>query len=147
MSCTRQNKNAIGEEGNGKPPHEFKSPRKNSEPCLWFLLPSKSNMLNTIDEEGNLEPPHKIDFPRKDLRSLTWSHTQAAYIRKRAFPRSLTIVSVTSNVKRSIPQLFPQCYEVRFPPVIELSKQVSLSRINGCSQFSQVSANNIFDCN
>ena len=36
--------NAIGEEGNGKPPHESHFPRKNSEPCLWFLLRSKSSM-------------------------------------------------------------------------------------------------------
>ena len=37
-------KNAIGKEGNGKPPHEFHFPRKNSEPCLWFLLRSKPSM-------------------------------------------------------------------------------------------------------
>ena len=36
--------NAIGEEGNGKPSHEFHFPRKNSEPFLWFLLRSKSSM-------------------------------------------------------------------------------------------------------
>ena len=36
-------KNAIGEEGNGNPPHEFNFPRKNSEPCLKFLLCSKSS--------------------------------------------------------------------------------------------------------
>ena len=29
-----RNRYAIGEEGNGKPPHEFHFPRKNSEPCL-----------------------------------------------------------------------------------------------------------------
>ena len=36
--------NTIGEEDNGKPPHEFHFPRKNLEPCLWFLLRSKSSM-------------------------------------------------------------------------------------------------------
>ena len=35
---------AIGEECNGNPPHEFHFPRKNTEPCLWFLLRSKSSM-------------------------------------------------------------------------------------------------------
>ena len=38
------NKNGIGEEGKGKPPHEFHFPRKNSEPCLWFLLCLKSSV-------------------------------------------------------------------------------------------------------
>ena len=37
--------NTIGEEGNGKPPHEFHFCRKNSERCLWFLLSLKSSML------------------------------------------------------------------------------------------------------
>ena len=36
--------NAIGEEGNGKSPHEFHFPRRNSEPCLWLLLRLKSSM-------------------------------------------------------------------------------------------------------
>ena len=36
---------AIGEEGNGQPPHRILFPRKNSEPCLWFLLRSKPSML------------------------------------------------------------------------------------------------------
>ena len=35
----------TGEEGNGKPPHKIHFPWKNSEPCLWFLLRSKSSML------------------------------------------------------------------------------------------------------
>ena len=35
-ACMCYNKNAIGEEGNGKPPHKIHFPRKNSEPCLWF---------------------------------------------------------------------------------------------------------------
>ena len=41
-------KNTIGEEGNRKPPHEFHFPRKNSEPCLWFLLCSKLSMLHKL---------------------------------------------------------------------------------------------------
>ena len=36
--------NVIGEVGNGKPPHEFHFPRKNSGPCLWFLLRLKLSM-------------------------------------------------------------------------------------------------------
>ena len=31
----------IGEEGNGEPLHKIHFPRKNSEPCLWYLLRSK----------------------------------------------------------------------------------------------------------
>ena len=38
-------KNAIGEEGNWKPPCEVHFLRRISEPCLWFLLRSKSNMV------------------------------------------------------------------------------------------------------
>ena len=34
----------IGEEDNGKPPHKTNFPRNNSEPCLSFLLRSKSSM-------------------------------------------------------------------------------------------------------
>ena len=34
----------MGEEGNGKPPHKIHFPRRSSEPCLWFLLRSKSSM-------------------------------------------------------------------------------------------------------
>ena len=30
--------NTIGEIGNEKSPHEIQFPRKNGEPCLWFLL-------------------------------------------------------------------------------------------------------------
>ena len=37
--------NITGEEGNGKRPHKIHFPRKSSEPCLWFLLRSKSSML------------------------------------------------------------------------------------------------------
>ena len=36
--------NAIGEEGNMKPPHKIHFPRKYSEPCLRFLLSSKLSM-------------------------------------------------------------------------------------------------------
>ena len=48
---------------------------KNSEPCLWFLLRSKSSILWDIMnilfcEEGNGNPPHRIYFPRKKLRAL-----------------------------------------------------------------------------
>ena len=43
-SCTRHNKNANGEEGNGEPPHEVHFPRRNSKHCLWFLPHSKSSM-------------------------------------------------------------------------------------------------------
>ena len=59
-SYTCHDKNAINEEGNGKPPHKFHFPRKNSEPRLWFLLRSTSSMLNNIDDEGNGKPPNKI---------------------------------------------------------------------------------------
>ena len=38
----------IGEEGSGKPPHKVHLPRKDSEPCLWFLLPSKSRMQRSF---------------------------------------------------------------------------------------------------
>ena len=38
--CRFDFQNAISKEGNGKPPREFHFPRKNSEPCLWFLLSS-----------------------------------------------------------------------------------------------------------
>ena len=58
-SSMRHNKNAIGKDANGKPPHEFHFPRKNSEPRLWFLLRSKSiirrkkpNMQRTILDTG-----------------------------------------------------------------------------------------------
>ena len=49
---------------------------KNSEPCLWFLLRSKSSILwdfmNILFcEEGNGNPPHKIYFLRKKLRALS----------------------------------------------------------------------------
>ena len=64
--------NAIGEEGNGKPPHELHFPRKNTEPCLWFLLCLKSSMLNTIGEEGNGKPPHELHFPRKNTEPCLW---------------------------------------------------------------------------
>ena len=37
--------NAIGEKGNGRPPHEIHFPRNNSEPCLLFLVRSNSSML------------------------------------------------------------------------------------------------------
>ena len=40
--------NTIGEEGNGRPSHEFYFPRKNSEPCFWFLLRSKSSMQHSL---------------------------------------------------------------------------------------------------
>ena len=36
----------IGEEGNGNPPRKIHCPR-NSEPCLWFLLHSKSSMQHS----------------------------------------------------------------------------------------------------
>ena len=42
-SCTCHNKIAIGEESNGKP-YQVYFPRENSEPCLCFLLRSKSSM-------------------------------------------------------------------------------------------------------
>ena len=32
------------EEGNEKPPRKNNFPRKNSEPCVWFMLRSKSSM-------------------------------------------------------------------------------------------------------
>ena len=41
---------------------ESTSQEKNLEPYLWFLLHSKSSMLNTIVEEGNGKPPHRIHF-------------------------------------------------------------------------------------
>ena len=50
-SSTCRLKNAIGEEGNGKPPHEFHFLRKNSEPCLWFLLRLKSSMQHSFSDE------------------------------------------------------------------------------------------------
>ena len=40
--------NAIGEEDNGKPPHKIHFPRKNSGPCLWFLLRSKWNLRGSF---------------------------------------------------------------------------------------------------
>ena len=43
-SYKRRNKNAIGEEGNGKPPHIIHFRRKKPGSCLWFLLHSKSSM-------------------------------------------------------------------------------------------------------
>ena len=43
-SSTCHNKNTISEEGNGKSPHEIKFLKKDSEPCLWFLLRVKSSM-------------------------------------------------------------------------------------------------------
>ena len=45
------NKNAISEEGNGKPPHEFHFPRRDAEPCLWFKLSSKSSVGRGISDE------------------------------------------------------------------------------------------------
>ena len=45
-------KNAAGEEGNGRQPHEFHFPRKDSEPYLWFLLRSKSSMQRSSRGDG-----------------------------------------------------------------------------------------------
>ena len=42
------NQNAVGEEGNEKPPNKFQLPIKTSEPCLWFLLRSKSSMQRSF---------------------------------------------------------------------------------------------------
>ena len=42
------NKNAIGEGGNGKQPHNIHFPRKNPKPCIWFLLSSKSSMCRSF---------------------------------------------------------------------------------------------------
>ena len=39
-----QNIDSTGEEDDGKLPHEFHFPRKNSEPCFWFLLRLESSM-------------------------------------------------------------------------------------------------------
>ena len=46
-SSTCHNKNAIGEEGNGKPPYEFHFPRKHSASRLWFLPRLKLSMRPT----------------------------------------------------------------------------------------------------
>ena len=46
-------------------------PRRNSEPCLWFLLRSESSVIDAIDEEDNGKWPDKIHFPRKKLRALS----------------------------------------------------------------------------
>ena len=48
---------------------------KSLEPCLWFLLCSKSSMLNTIYEESNGKPPHKKTanhFSEKNLEPCLW---------------------------------------------------------------------------
>ena len=71
-SRREHNKDAIGEEGNGKPPNEFDFPRRNSEPCIWFLLRSKSSVVNTIGEEGNGKPPHEFNFPRRNSEPCIW---------------------------------------------------------------------------
>ena len=42
------NESTIGEEDNGKPPHEIHYPRENSELRLWFLLRSKSSMQRSF---------------------------------------------------------------------------------------------------
>ena len=63
---------AHWEEGNGKSAHKTHCPRKNSEPCLGFLLSSKVSMLNTIGKESNGIPPHEIHFPRKDSEPCLW---------------------------------------------------------------------------
>ena len=47
-SCTCRNKNAIGKEGSGQPPHKVHIPRKNSDPYLRFLLRSKSSLPRSI---------------------------------------------------------------------------------------------------
>ena len=48
-SSTCPSKNAIGEEGNGKPPHKFHFPRKKTQSlCLWFLLHSKPSMRRSF---------------------------------------------------------------------------------------------------
>ena len=44
-SCTCHNKSSTCKEGSGKSPHRIHFPTKSSEPCLWFLLRSKSCML------------------------------------------------------------------------------------------------------
>ena len=44
-SYTCHKQNTLGE---GKPPHDIHFPRKNTEPCLWFLLRSKSNMRRSF---------------------------------------------------------------------------------------------------
>ena len=43
-----RNKNAIDGEGNGKPLHAVNFPKKSSQPCLWFLLRSKSSMQHSF---------------------------------------------------------------------------------------------------
>ena len=68
--------NIIANEGNGKPPHKLHFPSKNSEPCLWFLLRSKSNMqwnsmkiLLPMKATGN----HlKLHFPSKNSEPCLW---------------------------------------------------------------------------
>ena len=67
-------KNSIGEEGNGKPPHTFHVPRKDSEPCLWLLLRSKSSMqrsfLLVLDKETPFAEAESQP-PPSALRRLT----------------------------------------------------------------------------
>ena len=57
------NKIAIGEEGNGKPPHEIHFPRENSDPCLWFLLHSKWSMRRSSLSYKLHCMYYKIDIP------------------------------------------------------------------------------------
>ena len=54
-SCMGHNENAIGEEGNVKPPQNFLFHRKKQEPCLWLLLSLKSSVLcsYTVIYEGS----------------------------------------------------------------------------------------------
>ena len=49
QSCTCHNKNTIGEEGNGKPPHKVHFPGINSEPCFWFIV----RVCDAIEENPN----------------------------------------------------------------------------------------------
>ena len=94
----RHNKNAIGEKGNGKPPHEFHFPRKNSEPRLWFLLRIDLSMLNTIGEEGKKKPPHECHFIRKNSEPRLWFLLRSKSSMQRSLERT-----VLSYVVRCMP--------------------------------------------
>ena len=85
----------IGEEGNGKPPHKPTPLIKNSEPCLWFLLRSKSNIL--WDSMNILL-----------VRKATVNHlTRRTPLTKNSEPCLWFLLRFKSSMRRSGALLFP----------------------------------------
>ena len=71
----RHTKNTIDAKGNGLPPYKVHFPRKNSEPCLWFLLRSKSSMQRSFtDVIYGFPINHDKIRPHDSLHSRTYGY-------------------------------------------------------------------------